>query len=66
MKCKTCKHWSRLIISDQFLPEAEIGTCNGLLGNDYIEIELKTGHDGGYVDTIETRHNFYCAIHEVK
>ena len=65
MKCSECKHWKRLDISDQWLPEDEAGTCDGLL-NDKVDIELKTGWDGGYIDSIETKHDFFCANHEVK
>ena len=63
MKCSECKHWKRLIISDRFLPENEVGLCEGLL-NDGIDIELKTGWDGGYIYSIETKHDFFCANYE--
>ena len=63
MKCGECKHWKRLIISDRFLPEDEVGLCEGLL-NDKVEIEVKAGWDGGYVDSIETKHDFFCANYE--
>lgn len=65
MKCSECKHWKRLPISDKFLPEHEIGSCDGLL-SDKVDIELHTGHDGGWVELIETKHDFFCANHEVK
>jgi hypothetical protein len=65
MKCSECKHWQRLKISDQFLAEDEVGKCDGLLF-DGIEIELKTGCDGGYIDVIETKHDFFCANHKDK
>ncbi len=63
MKCKDCRHWERLSISDQFLPEDETGECFGLLSNG-IEVELKTGMNGGYIKSIETDYDFFCANYE--
>ena len=36
MKCKDCKHWIRDKMSDEFLPEDEFGSCEGLF--DVIDI----------------------------
>ena len=63
MKCSGCKHWKRLPISDKFLPEHEIGSCAGLL-SDKVDIELHTGHNGGWIELIETKHDFFCANYE--
>lgn len=60
MECRKCKHWKRLPISDEFLKEDECGVCDGML-NSNVEIELKTGFDGGYVSLIETNGSFFCA-----
>ena len=60
MECRKCKHWQRLAISDQFLKEDECGICDGLMGSN-VDIELQTGFDGGYVKSIETSANFFCA-----
>ena len=65
MKCSECKHWKRLPESDRYLPEDEVGECDGLL-NDGIDIELQTGWDGGYIRLIETDHDFFCANYEKK
>lgn len=64
-KCRSCKHWTRSKVSDNFLPEDEEGVCTGLT-NSRIDIELKTGWEGGYIDTIETNHDFLCANFEPK
>lgn len=64
-QCKSCKHWTRTKESDCYLPEDEAGVCAGLTSS-RIDIELKTGWDGGYIDTIETNHDFLCANFESK
>jgi len=63
-ECRSCKFWTRRS-SDDFLKEEEYGLCEGLPGN-VMEIDLITGHDGGYIDSIETEGGFYCALHEVR
>lgn len=60
MCCSNCKYWTRLSISDQWLPEDAEGECEGLTIKN-VDIELKTGWDGGYVERIETKHDFFCA-----
>lgn len=63
MKCKTCKHWKRLSESDNYLPEDEIGECDGLPSNE-IEISLSAGWGGATIHKIETQHDFFCANYE--
>lgn len=58
-QCKTCKHW--LGIDDETEPTK--GQCNGLPG-DGIEINLDTAGGGGWISTIITDHDFYCALYE--
>ena len=60
MRCRDCKHWTRLKDSDKFLPEDEIGECTGLMLTGDVEIEIKAGYDGGYINSIETNRDFFC------
>ena len=60
MKCSNCVHWTRLPISDTFLPEDSIGECEGLLCAN-VEIEIEAGMNGGCIKTIETHNSFFCA-----
>ena len=59
MKCSHCLKWVRDTISDQFLPEDEVGECNGLPG-DKVDIELKSGPNGAIISKVETAHDFFC------
>lgn len=54
-RCKTCKHWTGEL-HDQ-------GRCSVKMG-DKVEVELKTGWDGGYVRYILTDEDFGCTEHE--
>jgi len=54
--CDTCKHWKPTGIY--------FGLCPVLIGE--LEIELKTGWDGGYVESIETENTFGCTLHDPK
>ena len=54
--CQTCRHWKR--------ENKYSGVCTGILGSTKIDIELKTGWNGGYVRRIETDDDFGCVLHE--
>jgi hypothetical protein len=59
-RCSTCKHWKQTTFYD-YEGVVNDGFCNEI-GSE-ITIELKTGWDGGYVDTIETKSTFGCVLH---
>jgi hypothetical protein len=59
-RCSTCKHWKQNTFYDYEGAEND-GFCNEI-GSE-ITIELKTGWDGGYVDSIETKSTFGCVLH---
>lgn len=59
MRCRDCEHWEPSDCNRQFLPDDHIGVCKEI--EDKIEVTLRTGWDGGYVDYIETNCNFFCA-----
>lgn len=56
--CKTCKHWT-----DHSLG---FGQCHKIPDFDKIDIEVKAGWSGGYVDKVETAEDFGCTLHEIK
>jgi len=56
-QCKTCSNW--IIKSD----EDNKGYCNAIPG-DGIEIEINTGDSGGYISSIITDGDFFCALYE--
>ncbi len=58
-RCSTCKFWTKQTQSSW----QTNGICTGLRNDDMVEIEIKTGWDGGYVDFIETDPNFGCVNH---
>jgi len=56
-ECSTCVFW-------KCLETGEFGICENLIHNsDYIQIELDTGNNGGWVNTIKTYRNFYCNLY---
>jgi len=59
-RCLTCKHWKQNTFYDYEGAEND-GFCNEI--GIEITIELKTGWDGGYVDSIETKSTFGCVLH---
>lgn len=59
-RCSTCKHWKQNTFYDYEGAEND-GFCIEI-GSE-ITIELKTGWDGGYVDSIETKSTFGCVLH---
>ena len=58
--CSTCKFWKQNTFYDYEGAEND-GFCSEL-GSE-LTIELKTGWDGGYVDSIETKSTFGCVLH---
>ena len=59
-RCSTCKFWEQNTFYDYEGAEND-GFCSEL-GSE-LTIELKTGWDGGYVDSIETKSTFGCVLH---
>lgn len=59
-RCLTCKYWTQNTFYDYDGAEND-GFCSELSSE--LEIELKTGWDGGYVDKIETKSSFGCVLH---
>lgn len=54
-RCGNCQFWTR-----RPYDWVDDGYCTGLTNDDAVEIELKTGWDGGYVSGVITMGNFYC------
>jgi len=63
MRCDTCKKWTWLKESNQYLPEDSVGICDGLPGEG-MDIEISAGWDGGIVERIETKCSFFCAYYD--
>ena len=61
-RCLTCKHWEQKTFYT-YENAKNTGRCKELNTSDYIEIELHTGWDGGYVDEIRTESDFGCVAH---
>ena len=59
-RCLSCKFWKQNTFYD-YEGAVNDGFCSGL-GSE-LTIELKTGWDGGYVDSIETKSTFGCVLH---
>lgn len=59
-RCSTCKYWKQ---NTFYYYEGAVndGFCSEIGGE--ITIELKTGWDGGYVYSIETKSTFGCVLH---
>jgi hypothetical protein len=64
-KCKTCKHWTQ-ISNWKYDNAIQQGICKGILGSVKVEINLRLGWEGGYVESIETDEDFGCALYEKK
>ena len=64
MKCEDCKHWEPSKDNKNYLPEDYVGECDQI--GAILDIELVTGYDGGYVESIETPINFGCSAFEAK
>ena len=58
--CLTCKYWKK----NTNYSYQNNGKCSELQSSDKIDIELRTGYEGGYVDYIETEPDFGCVLHE--
>ena len=59
-RCSTCKFWEQNTFYN-YEDAVNNGLCSEL-GSE-LTIELKTGWDGGYVDSIETKSSFGCVFH---
>jgi len=59
-RCLSCKFWKQNTFYD-YEGAVNDGFCSEL-GSE-LTIELKTGWDGGYVDSIETESTFGCVLH---
>lgn len=58
--CSTCKFWTQNTFYNYEGAEND-GFCSEL--STELEIDLKTGWDGGYVEKIETKSSFGCVRH---
>ena len=68
VRCKNCQHWTLVEVSPTWVdgkPET-CGKCIELKCADRIDINLITGWDGGYIDSIITTENFFCACGKEK
>lgn len=63
MNCKNCKYWSQ---ESKFENTTNNGRCNRLIQSDQIQITIRTGYDGGYVDSIFTEEDFGCTEFKIK
>ena len=59
-RCSTCNFWKQNTFYDYEGVE-NYGFCSELSSE--LTIELKTGWDGGYIDSIETKSTFGCVLH---
>lgn len=56
-RCANCKFWKPTTFYD-YEGAVNDGVCNEIIL--HLQIELKTGWEGGYVHAIETQDNFGC------
>ena len=59
-RCSTCKFWTKNTFYD-YEEAVNSGFCSEI--GFELDIELKTGWDGGYVKSIETQSTFGCTLH---
>lgn len=68
IKCGDCEHWTptenKTTISPNWDVEEIIGKCYELNSTDRVEIDIRSGWDGYYVEKITTTENFFCAAFE--
>lgn len=57
--CRECKHWTVTKDTAHHLPEYQSGTCIEIIN--HLDIEVKAGPNGGYVESIETEPSFGCS-----
>ena len=62
-RCKTCKHWNQTTFNN-YKDAVNDGKCKELPIE--LEISIKAGWSGGYVEFIETQSNFGCTLYEKK
>ena len=62
-RCLTCKHWTQKTKYEHVNNE---GFCFQLKDSNLLNIEIKTGWDGGYVEYVLTDEKFGCVEHEPK
>lgn len=58
--CANCEYWKVDGFCKEFKFGNRMGKCSELFGE--IEIALRTGHDGGYVESITTDDTFGCNL----
>jgi len=59
-RCLTCKFWEQNTFYD-YEGAVNDGVCSEL--NSEIDIQLRLGWEGGYVNSIETKSTFGCVLH---
>lgn len=63
LACKDCLHWKETAHSKSLTYEGHprTGICGQLQYSNKLEIYVKAGWEGGYVDEVETSGTFFCA-----
>ena len=74
IKCKDCEFWKPIdsngfgeidtVFIDIENGREMVGKCSELNDTLRVDIDLKTGWDGGYIEKITTTENFFCAAFE--
>ena len=59
-RCKTCRFWQQAT-NYESIPNS--GLCHEIYNSDQLSINLLTGWEGGYVDSVETEETFGCVLH---
>lgn len=62
-RCLTCKYWKQ---KTNYEHVDNTGICTGMNNDSLFDVNLHTGWDGGYVESIETDQKFGCVQHESK
>ena len=62
IKCKDCEFWKPIDSDTVFIDTGyeAVGKCTELNCTDRVEIDLRTGWGGGYIEKITTTENFFC------
>lgn len=58
INCGLCRHWK---MTQKFESVPDTGECSGMTQNGRIVIDVYAGWEGGYVSSIETDEDFFCA-----
>ena len=67
-RCGDCEHWTptenKTHIAPNYDVEEIIGECYELNCTDRVDIDIRSGWDGHYIEKITTTENFFCAAFE--